>query len=151
MSRQAANPVTLTGMTFTWPDPISLLADIVTFVGIPALVVTTWKIYREFQKERAEREALKIVSEGCLEFYDSQQKVGINLVPLEKITALPRPGDRVFLPGEMHNGIQYGVGEYEVESISFIFHEAPDIDQPCPALPSKVIASVRKNSNSLAK
>lgn len=128
-------------MLVAWPDPTSLIADIFTFVGVPTLVITTCKLYREFQKERAERRAIKIVSENCLEFYDSQNRVAINLVPLEKITSLPRPGDHVFLPGE---GIKYGAGEYEVESISFSFGKARDIDQPCPAVPSRVVAHVRR-------
>lgn len=87
---------------------------------------------------------MKNVSQDCLEFTDPYERVGINLVPLERVAALPRPGDRVFLPGETHDGKNFGGGEYEVERVSFSYHEAPEVDQPCPAVPSKVIAYVRK-------
>ena len=138
-SRQAPNCVILGRMAFAWPDPISLIADVVTIIGLPAIVVTTWSLYREFRKERAERK--KLISEGCLEFLDSQQRVAVNLVPLDRVPSLPRPGDRVFLPGE---GVNYGAGQYEIESISFTFEEAPNIGQPCPAVPAKVVARVRR-------
>jgi hypothetical protein len=120
------------------------LADVVAIFGIPVLVWTTIQLVREIRRERAERKVLKSVSEDCLEFNDPHHRVGVNLVPLERVVAFPRPGDRVLLPGETHEGKNYGGGEYEVESIAFIFSEAPEVDQPCPAVPSKVIAHVRK-------
>jgi hypothetical protein len=125
-------------MTFPWPDPISFVADVVTVIGIPVLAVATWQLYRGYLKARE----VKNVSQDCLEF--AERGVGINLVPLERIAAFPRPGDIVYLPGETVEGKNYGGGEYEVEEVSFSFHEAPEINQPCPAIPSKVIASVRK-------
>lgn len=82
------------------------------------------------------------MSHGCLEFADSQ--VAINLVPLELVKVMPRPGDTVLLPGEYQDGHSLGGGVYEVERVSFTFYDAPEIDQPCPAKPSKVIAHVRK-------
>jgi len=128
-------------MTLGWRDLLSLLADIVALLGIPVLVVTTARLVGEIKKERAERRALKIISEGCLEFLDSEHKVGINLVPFERVPLMPRPGDFVLLPGE---GRRYGAGEYEVEQVKFIFLEASDVDQPCPAALSKVTAFVRR-------
>jgi hypothetical protein len=56
----------------------------------------------------------------------------------------PKPGGIVFLPGETHKGKNYGGGEYEVEKVAFTFHEARGIDQPCPVVPSNVVAYVRK-------
>lgn len=125
-------------MLFAWPDPISLVADIVTIIGIPVLAVTTGKLYQEYSKSRE----IKNVSQDCLEF--NEKGTGINLVPLDRVAAFPRPGDIVFLPGETHEGKNYGGGEYEVERVAFTFNEAPEIDQPCPAVPSKVVDSVRK-------
>jgi len=125
-------------MIFTWPDPISLAADVVTIVGIPVLAVTTRGLYREYAKSRE----VKNVSQDCLEF--NENKTGVNLVPLERVRAFPRPGDLVFLPGETHEGKNYGGGEYEVERVAFTFNEAPEIDEPCPAVPSKVVAYVRR-------
>jgi hypothetical protein len=128
-------------MTFNWPDPISLVADIVTFVGVPIIAVSLYQLAQEFRRARVP----KGVSQDCLEFYDSREKVGVNLVPLKTVSAFPRVGDRVFLPGETHDGENYGGGEYEVEKIAFTFSEAPEVDQPCPAVPSKVVVYVRRS------
>ena len=125
-------------MVFMWPDPISFVADVVAIIGIPALAVATWRLYKAFVKGTK----TKNVRQDCLEF--SEQGIGINLVPLEKVTAFPRPGDIVLLPGETFEGKNYGGGEYEVERVAFSFREAREVNQPCPAIPTKVIASVRK-------
>jgi hypothetical protein len=125
-------------MTFAWPDPLSLITDVVTIIGIPVLGVTTYRLYREYAKSRE----VKSVSQGCLEF--NENRTGINLVPLERVVAFPRPGDIVFLPGETHGGKNFGGGEFEVENVAFTFLEAPEIDQPCRAVPSKGVAYVRK-------
>jgi len=136
-------------MAFQWPDPISLVADAVTIVGLPTLVWSTLRLLSDFKKERAqaflqraEEERRETVSVGCLEF--SIGRTAINLVPLDKITVFPRPGDIVFLPGERDGVRNLGSGSYEVEKVSFTFLEAPEIDQPCPAVPSKVIAQVKR-------
>jgi hypothetical protein len=121
-----------------WPDPISLLADIVTIVGIPALWISTQQVYREYLKGRE----IRSVSQDCLEF--TERDTAINLVPLEKVVAFPRQGDIVFLPGETREGKNLGGGRYEVEKVAFTFDEALDVDQPCPAVPSKVVAYVRR-------
>lgn len=133
-------------MAFTWPDPIGFVADIISILGVPVLAAATWALYSEFRKERAERKMFKNVSQDCIEFYDTGKKVAINLVPLDRVAAFPRPGDFVMLPGETHGGKNLGGGEYEVEKISFSYFEAPEIDQPCPALPSKVVAYVRRRT-----
>jgi len=130
-------------MLFPWSDPIvGLVADVVTILGFPLLTAGTWQLAREFRKDRAARRKIEGVSQGCLEFSDEQG--GINLVPLERVAAFPRPGDIVFLPGETLGGENRGKGDYEVESVRFIFMEAPEIDRPSPAVPSKVIARVRE-------
>ena len=119
-------------------DIVSVVAGVIAVVGIPVLWVSSRKLYRELRESRQ----LQAVSHGCLEFSDTQ--VAINLVPLELVKVMPRPGDTVLLPGEYHDGRSLGGGVYEVERVSFTFYDAPEIDQPCPAKPSKVIAHVRK-------
>jgi len=123
-----------------WFELVGLVANIVTTAGIPVLAVTTIGLYRQFLKDRE----IKSVSQDCLEFTESD--TGINLVPLDRVAAFPRPGDIVFLPGETHDGRNYGGGRYLVESVALTFHEAPEINQPCPAVRSKVIAFVRKTT-----
>jgi len=130
-------------MSFSWPDPISFIADVVTLVCIPTISVSTWKLYKQVKKAREPQS----VSHGCLEFADEDDRVGINLIPLEAVTAIPRVGDRVLLPGETHEFKNFGGGLYEVLSVEFTYLEAPDeVDQPCPALPSKIIVHVRSLS-----
>ena len=121
---------------------VSRIADFIAILGVPALWITTRRFYAEFRKDQAARRAVQIVSQGCLEFSDDQ--AGINLIPLDKVTVVPRPGDTVILPGETHDGTNYGAGVYDIESVSFSYSEAPEVDQPCPAKPSKVIARVRR-------
>ncbi len=128
-------------MSFSWPDPISLIADVVTLIGVPTLAYSTWNLYKQAKKAREPQS----VSHGCLEFAYADERCGINLVPLEAITAIPRAGDRVFLPGETRNFENRGGGYYEVVSVDFSYLEAPEeVDQPCPALPSKIIVKVRR-------
>lgn len=132
-------------MLLPWPDPIfGRFADVVTILGVPLLAAGSWQLVREIRRERAERRIVKNVSQDCLEFNDPYQRVAINLVPLERVAAFPRPGDLVILPGETQGGKNLGGGEYEVEKVCFSFYEAPEVDQPCPAVPSKVIAYVRR-------
>lgn len=127
-------------MGFAWPDPISFIADIVTLVGVPTLAYSTRSLYKQAKKSREPQS----VSHGCLEFAYADMKCGINLVPLEAVTAIPRVGDRVLLPGETRDFKNLGGGYYEVVSVEFIYLEAPDeVDQPCPALPSKIVVKVR--------
>jgi hypothetical protein len=131
-------------MTFPWLDSVGHVADFVTIIGVPALAWSTYQLWGELRRQREERKAIKTVSQDCLEFSDLHQRVAINLVPLDRVTVIPRPGDFVFLPGETHDGKIFGRGDYEVEKISFGYAEAPEIDQPCPAVPYKVVAFVKK-------
>jgi len=128
-------------MPFPLPDPISLFADVIAIVGIPTLAVSTVNLYRQ------EKKALQpqSVSHGCLEFADADRRLGINLVPLTDVTAIPRAGDVVFLPGETRGQENRGAGTYRVVRVEFAYLEDYDgeVDQPCPALPSKIIAYVR--------
>jgi hypothetical protein len=137
-----------------WPDPISLIADTVTIIGLPTLAWSTWRLWSDHKKERAEAalqraddERRRTVSVGCVEFFDVGVGAAVNLVPFERITLLPRQGDVVELPGETQAGQRSGYGSFDVQNVRFSFYEAPEIaDQPCPAVPSKVIVHVRRRS-----
>jgi hypothetical protein len=132
-------------MSFTWPDPISFVADVIAIVGIPTLAVSTAKLYKDAKKAREPQS----VSHGCLEFADVDRRLGINLVPLEEITAIPRAGDIVLLPGETRDHENRGGGAYRVQSVEFSYLEDyyGEVDQPCAALPSKIIVNVRNMEN----
>jgi hypothetical protein len=128
-------------MKFVLPDPISFVADLVTLFGIPALAYATYQLYKNAKRAREPQ----AVSHGCLEFYDIENEVGINLVPLDTVVAIPREGDSVLLPGDMDHGY-LGGGDYDVLSVEFTFVPPlhGEVDQPCPALPGKIIVVVRK-------
>lgn len=104
-------------MIFTLPDPISLIADVISIIGIPILAISTRNLYRDAKKAREPQS----VSHGCLEFGRAHNKSGINLVPLSDVTAIPRPGDTVVLPGEYVDHKNYGDGVYKVESVLFSY------------------------------
>ena len=141
--RETAGRGKLALVTFTWPDPISLAADVVTFVGIPVLVVTTLKFYREYRNEAAERKAIKGVTEDHLEFYDTRNKAVVDIVPLDRMAAFPRAGDVVFLPNVVYDGRIVAGGSYEVERLNFTFcRPEPETDEPRLL---KVIALVHKS------
>ncbi len=127
-------------MCFTWPDPISLVADIVTIVGIPVLAVATWNLYLQVRKARQ----LKAVSEDCVSFHDVVLKCGINLVPFKQLAAIPRPGDHISLPGETDEQRNYGGGWYEVVSVEFHYRGDRESDRQTPATTSVIQINVRK-------
>jgi hypothetical protein len=130
-------------MSFSWPDPISLIADVITLVGIPTLAYSTRNLYKQAKKAGEPQS----VGHECLQFHDEDKEVGINLVLLETVTAIPRTGDRVFLPGQTLDFKNFSGGLYEVLSVDFHYLEAPDeVDQPCPALPSGIVVNVRSLS-----
>jgi hypothetical protein len=148
-------------MDFAWPDPISLVADVITFIGVPTLAWSLFELWQD--RKRVRDEELKarqmaeeierrihtqrraILNQGCVDFADTRQGVTVNLVPFEKLVALPRPGDFVMLPGETRNGQNVGAGEYEVERVSLNFEQAPEITgRLFPAVPSKIMVYVRK-------
>jgi len=127
-------------MNFPLPDPISLVADAITFLGIPTLAAATIALFREVKKARQ----IGIVSFECIEFNDADAHVAVNLVPFKTIKAIPRVGDQVYLPGEVHDGKRYSNGLYEVVRTLFIYDEAPYEEQPCAATPAKICIDVRR-------
>jgi len=113
----------------------------VAIVGIPTLAYSTRHLYKDLKKAREPQS----VSHGCLEFGRADNKTGINLVPLTEVTAIPRVGDTVLLPGEYVDHKNYGGGAYKVESVVFSYLPADpnEVNQPCPALPSKITINVQ--------
>ncbi|MGA8086711.1 MAG: hypothetical protein WCA10_05345 [Terracidiphilus sp.] len=127
-------------MDFQWPDPLGFVADVITIVGIPILYWTFRGAYKDWKYEHEHN----IVTMGCIEFNSLDKECGVNLVPIKSVNAVPRIGDEVYLPGETHDGEPFGKGLYSVINVVFCYEEAPDIDQPCPARPVKIIVDVRK-------
>jgi len=134
-------------MNFTWPDPISLIADIVTFCCVPTLTIATIALWKQVKEARE----IKIVSSKCVEFYDVDARIAVNLVPFENITTLPRVGDEVYLPGETYDNEHHVNGLYKVLKIMFIYDEAPKSDQPCAAVPAKICIDIQRPKPKVAE
>ncbi len=127
-------------MSFTWPDPISFAADMVTFIGIPALALSTWGLFRQLKKDRRQRG----VSEDCVSFCDVDAKCAINLVPFKQLAIIPRAGDHVYLPGETDKERNYGGGKYKVVAVQFHYREDSEAHPFIPAATSAIEIMVRR-------
>jgi hypothetical protein len=101
---------------------LSYLANVVGFlIGLPITAATWYQALRARQELRRSREVV-IHSENCLEFLTAEG-ARINLIPLETLRTLPRPGDVVLLPG---NGIAAApqslyTGAWRVERVEHIY------------------------------
>lgn len=99
---------------------LSFYANIAGFVlGLPTLLAT---YYESFKARREAKQARKeaLHSLHCLEFV-SANGACINLVPLETLHSLPKPGDVVFLPGDGVRVNENQTGAYIVESVEHIY------------------------------
>jgi hypothetical protein len=84
----------------------TFLATLAWFIiGLPTMLAAYYQSWKARQEAKAAREGT-LESKNCLEFIIGDGSC-INLVPLETLHSLPKPGDVVLLPG-------HGVGENEV-------------------------------------
>jgi hypothetical protein len=89
-------------------------------VGLPTLVGTYYQSWKTRQESREAREGL-VYSENCLEFV-LDDGTTINLVPLETLHTLPKPGDILLLPGTANIGVADPKhAAYRVNRIEFIY------------------------------
>jgi len=107
-------------------------------IGLPTIIASFYQSWKARQEARAARREL-IFSEDCLEFVLDDGSF-VNLVQLETLHSLPRPGDIVLLPGD---GVGNGAGPYRVENVEFIYtREEVDAQQPRQARLTKTVAHV---------
>ena len=62
-------------MNFTWPDPFSLIADIITFCCVPTLTVATialWKQVKEAREMKIVDVGRDTIKEWVEKYYGSQ-------------------------------------------------------------------------------
>jgi len=89
-------------------------------VGLPTLIGTYYQTWKSRQETREIRQGL-VYSENCLEFI-VEDGTTINLVPLENLHTLPRPGDVVLLPGTPDSLVADPKhAAYRVRHIEFIY------------------------------
>jgi hypothetical protein len=111
-------------------------------VGLPTMFAAYYQSWKARQEARLAREGA-MFSMNCLEFV-VEDGTCINLVPLETLHSLPKPGDIVLLPGD-------GVGEedtlapsaYRIERIEHIYtRPGGKVKRPREARLTKAVAQV---------
>ena len=121
----------------------TFLATLAWFLlGLPTMVAAFYQAWKARIEAREAREGT-LHSANCLEFL-SPDGACVNLVPLETLHSLPKPGDVVLLPG-------HGVGEtgefvpgaYVVERIEHIYTPVKSKNsRPHQARLTKAVAQV---------
>ena len=99
---------------------LSYLANILGFVIALPITAAAWHQAISARREVRRSRDLVIHSENCLEFV-SADGACINLIPLETLRALPRPGDVVLLPGTGIAAGSTGTGAYRIERVEHIY------------------------------
>jgi len=111
-------------------------------VGLPTLIGAYYQSWKARQEARLAREGA-MQSANCLEFV-AEDGTCINLVPLETLHSLPKPGDIVLLPGDgaLDNGT-LAPGAYRIDRIEHIYTQ-PDKNakRPREARLTKAVAQV---------
>ena len=93
-------------------------------LGFPTAVGAYYQSWKTRQESRQARQGL-IASENCLEFV-LEDGASINVVPLESLHSLPKPGDILLLPGHARGADQnlnavLSHGAYRVSRIEHIY------------------------------
>jgi hypothetical protein len=109
-------------------------------VGLPTLIGTYYQSWKTRQESKEAREGL-VYSENCLEFV-LDDGTTVNLVPLETLHTLPKPGDVVLLPGTVDLDVHHPQhAAYRVNRIEFIYSRVENRHaQPGQARLAKAVA-----------
>jgi hypothetical protein len=89
-------------------------------IGLPAMIGAYYQSWKARQEARLAREGA-LQSANCLEFV-MDDGTCVNLVPLETLHSLPKPGDIVLLPGD--GTFDEGAlipGAYRIDRIEHIY------------------------------
>ncbi len=121
----------------------SFLATVAgVLIGLPTVIAAYYQSWKGRQEAKAAREG-KLHSKNCLEFVTGDGSC-VNLVPLETLHSLPKPGDIVLLPGRGidHDG-EFVPGAYLVAGIEHIYaHVEYKGSRPQEARLTKAVAQV---------
>jgi hypothetical protein len=127
-------------------DTTGLVSRFVSIIGfmiaLPLTVATYYQSFKARQEARLAREGA-VHSLNCLEFVAGDGSC-INLVPLETLHSLPKPGDVVMLPGHgMGEDGEFLPGAYLVETVEHIYsHVDTKGSRPQEARLTKAVAQV---------
>jgi len=111
-------------------------------IGFPTMIAAYYQSRKGRQEAKAAREG-KLHSMNCLEFVTVDGSC-VNLVPLETLHSLPKPGDIVLLPGHGMSGDgEFIPGAYRVTGIEHIYaHVEYKRSRPQEARLTKAVAKV---------
>lgn len=97
-------------------------------LGLPTAIATYYQAWKTRQEASRARAGL-LFSKNCLEFVLGDGTT-LNLVPLETLHTLPRPGDIVLLPGTAPDTtVGSHMGAYRIDRIEHIYAQADDRNQ----------------------
>ncbi len=111
-------------------------------IGLPTMIAAYYQSWKARQEARLAREGA-LYSLNCLEFVVDDGTC-INLVPLETLHSLPKPGDLVLLSGDgSDGGGDIAPGAYRIERVEHIYTR-PDgkMKRQLEARLSKAVAQV---------
>ena len=113
-------------------------------------IAAYYQSWKARQEARAAREGT-LQSRNCLEFV-SGDGICINLVPLETLHSLPKPGDVILLPGHgVDEKEEFIPGAYLVETIEHIYTRANyKGSRPQEARLTKAVAQVKSLNPTLS-
>jgi hypothetical protein len=111
-------------------------------VGLPTMFAAYYQSWRARQEARFAREGV-VHSLHCLEFV-MEDGTCVNLVPLETLHSLPKPGDVVLLPGDgMGKDGGINPGAYRIDRVEHIYTiPAWKTKRPREARLTKAVAQV---------
>jgi hypothetical protein len=111
-------------------------------IGLPTSIGAYYQSWKARQEAKAAREEV-VHSLDCLEFVTGDGQC-VNLVPLDTLHSLPKPGDVVMLPGHgVDTEGEFAPGAYLVERIEHIYsREDGKSSRPHEARLTKAVAQV---------
>jgi hypothetical protein len=111
-------------------------------VGLPTMIAAYYQSWKAREEARLAREGA-LHSMNCLEFV-VEDGTCINLVPLETLHSLPKPGDIVLLPGDgLGEAGSLAPGAYRIERIEHIYtRPEKNTKRPREARLTKAVAQV---------
>jgi hypothetical protein len=137
-------------------DGLGRFTSIISFVvGLPTTVGTYYQVWRTRRETKEAREGL-VYSQNCLEFIMNDGRF-VNLVPLETLHSLPKPGDIVLLPGAAATpgAEEVAYGAYRVSRIEHIYARVEGMGRretlPGQARLAKAVAHVELLSGTAAE
>jgi hypothetical protein len=102
---------------------ITSFTSLISFIiGLPTVIATYYQALKAREEASEARQENIIHSENCLEFIYDEDGSCINLVPLETLHSLPKPGDIVLLPGD-GTGVEgmFHTGAFKIQRIEHIY------------------------------